>query len=373
MSLQKKKTGKDSRNRKTTSKKQKCQRFLESSVIVYRNKSPLVVKDLSYSPKQKYLNEKTRNSRIPWKIKKKGIDEKQTLEEVYKKYLDKIHMNNPFKNGKYKKRKIFGNNKKKTTPFMKNKCNNLSNILNNSGIFRSHNRNHTTNIFITNTSDSINKVNKQKEEKSIRQFEPKTLMKDVFYSHYQRIKHKKFSISNRNDLFQSNNDSITNSINNIQSIELKKTNKKQDSIINISNYAKNDTGYVESKKFQKNLSINSLVSFKDIKESVLNENNNFFQPFDLSCLFLCKKKNKENHTLFANKLRKKGFIFIQRKNKFLCTKSGINFQIEIEKIKQDENSPDNNDQNIFLLKISYKKDKSQIISLYSDIIHNPLI
>ena len=47
----------------------------------------------------KYLNEKTRNNRIPWKIKKKGIDDKLDQFSIYKRYMNKFQAkyNNPFK------------------------------------------------------------------------------------------------------------------------------------------------------------------------------------------------------------------------------------------------------------------------------------
>ena len=44
----------------------------ESSVEVYRKKSPFQIRDLSDSPQYKILNEKTRKNKIPWKIKRKG-------------------------------------------------------------------------------------------------------------------------------------------------------------------------------------------------------------------------------------------------------------------------------------------------------------
>ena len=71
----------------------------ESSVIVYRKKSPFKIRDLSDSPKQKYLNEKTRNNRIPWKIKKKGLDEKLDGFSIYNRYMNQFQSknNNPFK------------------------------------------------------------------------------------------------------------------------------------------------------------------------------------------------------------------------------------------------------------------------------------
>ena len=65
----------------------------ESSVVVYRKKSPFQIRDLSDSPKQKFLNEKTRKNKIPWKIKRKGIDDKLDSLKIFNKYIQKIQIN----------------------------------------------------------------------------------------------------------------------------------------------------------------------------------------------------------------------------------------------------------------------------------------
>ena len=64
---------------------------MESSVICYRKKSPYEIRDLSDSPKHNnLLNEKTRKKKIPWKIKKEGIDKNLEYETIYHKYLKKL-------------------------------------------------------------------------------------------------------------------------------------------------------------------------------------------------------------------------------------------------------------------------------------------
>ena len=68
------------------------------------------IRELSYSPNQKYLNEKTRKERIPWKIQKKGIDDKLTSETIYNKYMKKIKKYNPLKPYGNKKIKMQKNN-----------------------------------------------------------------------------------------------------------------------------------------------------------------------------------------------------------------------------------------------------------------------
>ena len=73
--------------------KQRIKRInLESSVLTNRNVYSNI-RDLSYSPNQKYLNEKTRKERIPWKYQKKGIDNKLSTESIYNRYMTRISKN----------------------------------------------------------------------------------------------------------------------------------------------------------------------------------------------------------------------------------------------------------------------------------------
>ena len=91
-------------------------RYLESSVSNQKYKSTYNYRELSESVKNKYLNKKTRFTRIPWKIIKKSLDEKIKLDELYKDYI--IRSNNPLKSSNIKINKIFNikpihNNQKK--------------------------------------------------------------------------------------------------------------------------------------------------------------------------------------------------------------------------------------------------------------------
>ena len=91
-------------------------RYLESSVSNQKYKSTYNYRELSESVKNKYLNKKTRFTRIPWKIIKKSLDEKIKLDELYKDYI--IRSNNPLKSNNIKINKIFNikpihNNQKK--------------------------------------------------------------------------------------------------------------------------------------------------------------------------------------------------------------------------------------------------------------------
>ena len=80
-------------------------RYLESSVSNQKYKSTYNYRELSESVKNKYLNKKTRFTRIPWKIIKKSLDEKIKLDELYKAYI--IRSNNPLKSSNIKINKIF--------------------------------------------------------------------------------------------------------------------------------------------------------------------------------------------------------------------------------------------------------------------------
>ena len=74
--------------------KQRIKRInLESSVLTNRNVYSNTIRDLSYLPNQKYLNEKTRKERIPWKYQKKGIDNKLSTESIYNRYMTRISKN----------------------------------------------------------------------------------------------------------------------------------------------------------------------------------------------------------------------------------------------------------------------------------------
>ena len=82
----------------------------ESSLVVYRKKSPLQIRDLSDSPKQKYLNEKTRKKSIPWKIKRKGIDDKLDSINIFDRYIKKFKLNKNLLNTKhYLKQNVVNN------------------------------------------------------------------------------------------------------------------------------------------------------------------------------------------------------------------------------------------------------------------------
>ena len=119
-------------------------KHFESSVITYRKKSPYNIRDLSNSPSNKLLNEKTRLSRIPWKIKKKGIDLDMNNDIIYYKYLQKI------------KRPIKINKANKKINFKID--NNNNNIHNNNNININYKNNHNNNNN-NNNNNNISKIN----------------------------------------------------------------------------------------------------------------------------------------------------------------------------------------------------------------------
>ena len=143
-------------HKKTINKKN-----LESSVLTLRNvnKSPHLIRDISDSPKQYLLNEKTRLSRIPWKEKKKGLDLDLTSDDIYNKYINKVKNNNNLKNkiNNINKKKVnniakinkdniptspSGNLKKISYNFSKNsQKNSISSLTNSSGINNNNNNN----------------------------------------------------------------------------------------------------------------------------------------------------------------------------------------------------------------------------------------
>ena len=64
-----------------------------ASIDTYNKKSLYQMRDLSFSPSKKYLNEKTRKKRIDWKIKKKVIDDKLDSISIFNKLIKKIQLN----------------------------------------------------------------------------------------------------------------------------------------------------------------------------------------------------------------------------------------------------------------------------------------
>ena len=153
---------KDSNNSKNNPKRKIN---TESSVEVYRKKSPFQIRDLSDSPQYKILNEKTRKNKIPWKIKRKGIDNKLESINIFDEAIKNFekNKNNFFKNKNYSK-KINMNEQKikinKNKSLNKKYKNILNHKLNKKFELNSINKNYNNSYIISeNPLTSPNKIN----------------------------------------------------------------------------------------------------------------------------------------------------------------------------------------------------------------------
>ena len=363
-SLSKNKNDKNSINNINKNKAIKKTHHLESSVVVYRQKSPFKIRDLSDSPKQKYLNEKTRNNRIPWKIKKKGIDEKLDGLSIYNRYMNQFQNknNNPFKKRNLLKKK-YNNKKDKNSSFLiKSKIKS-----NRHSLIPSSSNQKTLNISFSNYNNNNDNTNNQNQ---------KFKMNETSHEFY---KHKK----NKNNL------NINNNINNIEDNKKKELNifkykqiknnmnklnlhKRNDRTLNINyNYEFNLTQNINNelqmqklndsikKKFNKSISFGSLQSLDGAEKNNMND---LEEPFDLSCLFISNKKINENN--FGNKLKKLGMNCYQKNNIINCSKNGFSCQILINIFKNNsllENKRNNIRNNLICYKIFDMKNRINII------------
>ena len=326
-------------------------RYLESSAISHRKIHSNNIRELSYSPKQKYLNEKTRKERIPWKIQKKGIDNKLASAIIYNKYISKINKLNPLK--------PYGNKKIKNIKMIRNK-NNISNIhnrtlksikfdnkiLNQTSVENRESMRHLENRLNKN---SLNKTNIQYKINNIKEkgnFYNDELKNNINIIKERRInKHKDKSLSNeklppQTHIIKINNNSQQNYLN----------NNFNDNINNIK-----ERGHINNNFLAiNNMSINSVSSKREILTL-----NNIMSIFDLSCLFIKDKNFAECSQILISKLKKNGFNpSCNNKNyKIKCSKNNINFEIDILKINTIEKEKNNNNENkdIYYYRIDNKK------------------
>ena len=142
----------------------------ESSVVVYRKKSPLQIRDLSDSPRQKFLKEKTRKNRIPWKTKKKGIDDELDPINIFDRYIKKFKLNksNPFNAKNYLKQKDINNQRikiNKNKLFNKKGKNIINqnlykkNVLNTNTFSKNYNNSYIISEKSLNHTNKINNIN----------------------------------------------------------------------------------------------------------------------------------------------------------------------------------------------------------------------
>ena len=330
---------KNESNAINNSKQIKKSHHLESSVVVYRKKSPFKIRDLSDSPKQKYLNEKTRNNRIPWKIKKKGIDEKLDNLSIYNRYMNQFQSknNNPFKKRNILKKKYKNKNEKNSSFLINSKIKSNRYSLN-----PSTSNQKTLNISFSNYNKANNSNINLKNNEHIK-FNNPNVTSQEFYKHIKN----KTNINNFNNI-------IKNKIKQTNKINLQRRN---DRTINYNNYEKCDYNMTQNnnsmlkfnkvfqiKELNKSISFGSSHSLNDGKEKEKRMNTNintnkdskefeFEEPFDLSCLFLSNKKASELYNNFGNKMKKLGINFNQKNNIINCNKNGFAFQISLNKFK----------------------------------------
>ena len=182
---------------KLGNKRRQDKKYLDSSVTNQRHKSPYDVRELSESIKNKYLNKKTRYAKIPWKIKKKAIDEKIDINYLYNFYAQRSK--NPLKNNnnrinnnkKANNIKPINNSKNKNKIFDNKLLSNFNNIkgirtnLNKSTINKpingKKNLKKLENIFLTNKNSEIIKNNYMKY--NINSYTPQYMHKtNIFYN-----------------------------------------------------------------------------------------------------------------------------------------------------------------------------------------------
>ena len=310
-------------NDKGENNKKISKNYAESSVATdHRYKSPYEIRELSESLKNKYMNKKTRYTKIPWKIKKKAIDEKISLDDLYKLYLNKNK--NPFKK----------NNKK---------IYNIKPINNNNDIYNKNIRNQI--LFNVNNLKGIN-YKHHKFQNNIKVNGKTGKSKNM--KNYER-----FITSNKKiELLKSTNKKYN------QSYTPQYIHKK--SFFNSFNHL-NQKNIFPNKLFH---STNNHINGNGNKE-IENNNNmlykNYSFIFDLSCLFVKSENINDCYQNLIDKLIKKNIYFVQKPNKVIrCFKNGACCEIEIVKLEQINNGNtgnNNNDENknIYCFKILGKK------------------
>ena len=336
---------------------------LESSVAIYRKKSPFKIRDLSDSPKQKYLNEKTRNNRIPWKIKKKGIDDKLDGVSIYNRYINQfqIKKNNPFNKRNILKKKyknkidnsFLNNSKIKTNnyPFIPSTSNhktlnisfsNYNNINNN--LFWKHNENNQYNP--NGTSQGFYKYIRIKNiyYNNMNKFEDNKIKDSSSFQNKKIKQNNKFNIQRRNErnIYNGDYNNLTQNYNshlkyNINEFPNKKT-----------------TNESIKKKFNKSISFGS---FHSLKENSSQKKFEFEEPFDLCCLFISNNKISDFGNIIGYRLKKMGINWYQKRNIIYCQRNGYGCQIIINKFNNIVKNKNNN-KNLICYKIIDKKNRS---------------
>ena len=331
-------------------------RIFESSAITYRLQSPIMTRDISESPRQLNLNEKTRNKQLPWKIKKKGIDEKKQDKNFYQEYIHKIK-NNPFiiKNKIVKKIKnkninvnsrASSNNKQINESLNKSKSKNKTNKMNVSYSKDNLYKNilNLNSKLISPNNNQFNKSRKQQlNEKTVNCFDLKffPLKKDI---------NKKYFHNPNKRLYRRN----------------------------IDNFGMGDTNNTNNNNFTNNFT-SSIYMNSHIKEKQKINKDIFI--FDLSCIIIGKNNIKDCCINLVKKFMKNGVCYSQEKNNiFNIHKNGVHYEIEIfqlfdnEDFLCDNNKIINNDKKtypFFYYKIIKRKGNTNMNKFLSKVILSP--
>ena len=271
--------------------------YLDSSVINQRHKSPNDVRELSESLKNKYLNKKTRYAKIPWKIKKKAIDEKIDINYLYNFYAQKTK--NPLRNNNNR----INNNKKTNNIKPINNSKNKNKIFDNQLISNLNNKN---GIRINLNKSTNNKpINGKKNLKKLENIFLTNKNSEIIKSNY-----KKYNINSYTPQY------------------IHKTN-----IFYNSNFTQiNQRNIYPNKLFNTNTSRENKTK-NNSKEK--NQNNPIV--FDLSCLF-CKSENiNECYQHTIDKLINNKIYFAQKTNKVIRCFKYWSCDVEILKVDSINN------------------------------------
>ena len=251
---------------------------IESSVKLKRLKNHFEIRNISESPNNKFMSIRERNTRIPWKIKKKGIDQKLCDEIIYEKYMKKLNKN-PF---------AINNTRVVNTSGNTNKTNLVTNLK-------------QINLKIKNRYQKISKLHKN----------------------YSKNKYKPFSQKN---IFNKKNDTNEN----IDSHLLEKEHNKKLRAGNVNS--------LTALHFNSSAEKKSLIDNKFEKH---NNNLNTPFDLSCINIYKGKNINYCINNLIE-KLKKKGIYFTQRKNTFKCVKANIKCEIEIIKLDNNLKDDNNN-------------------------------
>ena len=348
-------------------------RHLESSVVNYRKKPIIKIRDLSDSPKQKDLNEKTRNNRIPWKIQKKGIDEKLDSEIIYTRYINRMK-NNPF--NKYQNNRFLLKKQRNNSINENNKFNNT-----NYSSFMNNSKNYKTNkTSIINSNANINKILNDSYSHYYSSIKKKPILSNNSYNYRNSVNSlnssKKQNDSKSKHIFTSKHQKMRlrqNYFNNCNFYRNSSQNRHRlDYSMNLTtkdnkpNSTKKNTRVVEAydycsinkstKKLHRNINnfnrnINKQLLSKsasfDSYYSTHNEEETFSEPFDLSCLFISKKTVGAFCGSFGKKLKNHNVRYNHKgRNLYIYNKKCNGGQISVNKIKNSLIR-----QNIFVMRV----------------------